>query len=431
MKKKIQVSEAVKGMYVAELDRPWRDTPFLFQGFEITSSKELQQLSEYCNHIIIDTEQGLDVNPMHEAAGINAAPPIQTEPVNGNVPTIISEEAVKETVEAVRTRKQLRYQDQTTLEEELQTAREVESKTRNMIYEIMEDVRLGRSINAAGAKEVVGQMTESIVRNPDAIVCFSQLKNKDEYTALHSLRVCILALVFGRHLDLPVDTMNILGMGALLHDVGKMKIPLDLLNKPGRLTDEEFEIIKSHVPLGVEILEQTSGIPKAAVDVARFHHERFDGSGYTGGRTGQEISLFGQIGGIVDCYDAITSDRSYHVGMSSHEALRRMYEWRSRNFDPGMIEQFIQCMGVYPIGSLVEMSTGSIGVVATINRARRLRPKVIIVLTAEKQPMESPKIIDLLETDTCEDTGKKLEITRVLPSGAHGIKPTDYLPIHH
>ena len=431
MKKKIQVSEAVKGMYVAELDRPWRDTPFLFQGFQITSAKELKQLSECCEYIYIDTEEGLDVNPMHQAAGLHAGAPTQAEPVEKDIPVIMSDETVTRIAREAETRKEPVYKDQVVLEEELEAAREVESKTRTMIYDIMEDVRLGKSINAAGAKQVVGQMTESIVRNPDAIVCFSQLKNKDEYTALHSLRVCILALVFGRHLGLPKEGMNILGMGALLHDVGKMRVDTSILNKPGKLSDAEFEEIKSHVPKGVEILEATSGIPKAAIDVARFHHERFDGTGYSGGRTGGEISLFGQIGGIVDCYDAITSDRSYHTGMSSHEALRRMYEWRSRNFDPAMIEQFIQCMGVYPIGSLVEMNTGSIGVVATINRMRRLRPKVVMVLTADKQPVRPTKIIDLYETDTCDETGHKLEISRVLPSGSHGINPTDFLPIHH
>ncbi|MBE9515687.1 MAG: HD-GYP domain-containing protein [Proteobacteria bacterium] len=430
MKKKIHVSEAVEGMYVADLDRPWRETPFLFQGFEITSPKELKQLSECCQHIFIDIEQGLDVNPMQQAAGLDAQAPVQAEPSTNDSPAIISDETVNETVEDVRNRKQPLYKDRVSLEEELGTAREIENKTRTLIYDIMEDVRLGKSINAAGAKQMVGQLTESIVRNPDAIVCFSQLKDKDEYTALHSLRVCILALVFGRHLDLPVEGLNILGMGALLHDVGKMRIDTSLLNKPGKLTEPEFDEVKSHVPKGVEILEATSGIPRDAIDVARFHHERFDGTGYSGGRTGEEISLFGQIGGIVDCYDAITSDRSYHTGMSSHEALRRMYEWRKRNFDPGMIEQFIQCMGVYPIGSLVEMNTGSIGVVATINRARRLRPKVVLILTADKQPVRPTKIIDLYETDTCDITGKKLEISRVLPSGAHGINPTDFLPVH-
>ncbi|MDH5633239.1 MAG: HD-GYP domain-containing protein [Gammaproteobacteria bacterium] len=430
MNKKIGVTEAQIGMYVAELDRPWRDTPFLFQGFKITSDEELKQLAKHCKHIYIDTSQGADINPMHAAAGLYGEAPQQTEPESVEPVHLVAEESVKQALDEVHSRTAPAYRDMTTLDEEIQSAREVESKTRHMIYDIMEDVRLGRSINAEGAKQVVGEMTESIVRNPDAMICFSQLKNRDEYTALHSLRVCILALVFGRHLGLPKEGLNVLGIGALLHDVGKMKISTELINKPGKLSKEEFEEIKSHVPLGVEILDVARGIPRAAVDVARFHHERYDGTGYSGGRTGQEISLFGQIGGIVDCYDAITSDRSYHIGMSSHEALRRMYEWRNRNFDPGMIEQFIQCMGVYPIGSLVEMSTGSIGVVATINRTRRLRPKVVMVLTPDKRPFTPVKIVDLYHTPIDDESGHKLEISRVLPAGTHGINPTDYLPLH-
>jgi len=212
-----------------------------------------------------------------------------------------------------------------------------------------------------------------------------------------------------------------------LHDLGKLKIPNEILNKPGRLTKEEFDIIKSHVPLGVRILEDSQGIDEVSIDIARFHHERVDGSGYTSGRAGSDITEFGLIGGIVDCYDAITSDRIYQQGVSAYDALRKMYEWRGTAFDSGLVEKFIQCMGIYPIGSLVEMNTGSIGVVATINRNRRLRPKLVMVLTSSKKAFDKPKVVDLMET---EAKGQDLEIRRVLASGTYGINPVDYLPIH-
>jgi len=271
-------------------------------------------------------------------------------------------------------------------------------------------------------------MAQSIIRNPDAMICLSQLKMKDEYTALHSLRVSILALVFGRHLGFDEEQLNLLGLGALLHDIGKMKVPNDILNKPGRLTEQEFDIMRSHVPEGVKILEATSDVPSIAIDVARFHHERTAGGGYAKGLKGEQISHFGRIGGIVDCYDAITSDRVYHQGMSSHGALKKMYEWRHKDFDPNLIEQFIQCMGIYPIGSLVEMNTGSIGVVATINRERRLKPHVVMILAADKQPMQPPKVFDLMHPHPGVDD-RPLEIKAVLASGTHDINPTDFLPI--
>jgi HD-GYP domain-containing protein (c-di-GMP phosphodiesterase class II) len=241
--------------------------------------------------------------------------------------------------------------------------------------------------------------------------------------------VCILALVFGRHLEMSEDELNLLGVGALLHDVGKMKIPTDVLNKPGKLTDEEFEIMKSHVPEGLKIVEGASGIHPLSLEVVARHHERYCGRGYIMGLTGDDIRPFGLISAIVDCYDAITSDRVYHIGMTAYEALTKMYEWRTSDFHPGLVEQYIQCMGIYPIGSLVEMNTGAIGVVITINRERRLLPKVLLILNCDKTPYTKPKSVDLMH-DAYDSRGVKLEISKILPSGTHGVMPSKYLPIH-
>jgi putative nucleotidyltransferase with HDIG domain len=278
------------------------------------------------------------------------------------------------------------------------------------------------------AKKAVAGMVESVVRNPDALVWLTQLKKKDEYTALHSLRVCILALTFGRHLELSPEQLNILGIGALLHDVGKFKVPNEILNKPARLTDAEYQIMKTHVPLGVEILENTPNIPPAAIEVARRHHERYSGSGYINGFSGDEIGLFGLIGAIVDTYDAITSDRAYHSGMSAYDALNLLYQARNTEYHTGLVEQFIQCMGVYPIGSVVEMNSGSVGVVISINRARRLKPRVALVLDPDKQPYVPASVVDLFKSPM-DSNGKVLEIRKVLPSGMYGIVPANYLPV--
>ena len=409
-------------MYVCELDRPWIESRFLFQGFEVRTQEELDELVRLCKYVYIETE----IEYKDGAARPRAATPVGVPASDEFAAKRIGFE-ILDKFSAAKTSARPRYPDKASLEEELPQARELAGKTKILIDSILHDVRLGRSLNSSAAKQTVGGLVGSVLRNPDALVWFNQLKNKDEYTSEHSLRVCILALTFGRHLELSEPELNVLGLGALLHDIGKMKIPLDILNKPGRLTPEEFDLMKKHVPLGVEILDSTGGIPPAAIEVARSHHERYDGSGYAFGLKGQHIGLFGQIGAIVDSYDAITSDRSYHKGMSAHDALRKIYEWRRKDFHEQLVEQFIQCMGIYPIGSVVEMNTGSIGVVVSVNRMWRLRPRVALVLDATKQPLRSPQFIDLINEETQGRNG--IVIRNVLPAGSFGINPVDYLPI--
>lgn len=410
-------------MYVSELDRPWIETRFLFQGFEIRTQEELDELARLCKYVYIET----DVEYRDGVAQPRQPAAVGTPAPDEFAAKRIGFEILDKFTAPKGAAQPPRYSDRTSLEEELPQARELTRTTRTLIDSILHDARLGRSLDTATAKRAVSGLVDSVLRNPDALVWFNQLKNKDEYTAEHSLRVCILALTFGRHLELSEEELNILGLGALMHDIGKMKIPQEILNKPGRLTPEEFELMKSHVPRGVEILRATPGIPVAAVEVARSHHERYDGSGYAFGLKGEQIGLFGQIGAIVDSYDAITSDRSYHKGMSAHDALRKLYEWRRKDFHEQLVEQFIQCMGIYPIGSIVEMNTGSIGVVVSVNRTWRLRPRVALVLDASKRPYASPRFIDLVNEEVRGD--KAVVIRHVLPAGSFGINPVDYLPI--
>ena len=418
MKKKLDVQQLKIGMFVCELDRPWRETPFLFQGFEIRDEEEIRELQNYCQHVCIDLPETYSAPRPRTPAEIAIAKEAQHH-----------KEVERKLLVSIATHPVLRpiYHDQKKLAEEIETARELHHETKNLVYTILEDVRLGKSLNSVSAKKIVGEITESIIRNPDALTCFTQLKKKDEYTAQHSMRVCILALSFGRHLGLERQELNLLGLGALLHDIGKMKVPNEILNKPGPLNDYEYALMKSHVPRGVEILDKTSGVPRAAIEVARCHHERYSGSGYINGLKGDHIGLFGMIGGIVDCYDAITSDRSYHLGMSAHAALKKMYEWRKQDFHPGLMEQFIQCMGIYPIGSVVELNTGEIGVVTTMNRMRRLKPQVALVLQADYFPVPGAATVDLMDYKTSD--GRPCEIERVLEPGAYGINPVQHLPV--
>jgi putative nucleotidyltransferase with HDIG domain len=422
VRKKIDVQYLEMGMYIAELDRPWLGTPFLFQGFEVRSEAELLELKRLCKWVYVDTPDIVAGAPMRRPA---PAPSAQRQPTRQSE---AEQRVAREFLKIInQPRAQPVYTDRCEIEQEIPTAREHASVARTLIYQILEDVRTGKNIDAISAKRVVGALAESVIRNPDALTCFIQLKNKDEYTAQHSMRVCILALAFGRHLGLDRETLELLGTGALLHDIGKMKVPSEILNKPAALTDYEFSLMKSHVPRGVELLERMPGIPRPAIEVARCHHERYAGSGYIGGLTGDQIGFFGMVGGIVDCYDAVTSDRAYRAGMSAHAALKQMYEWRGRDFHPGLVEQFIQCMGIYPIGSVVELNTGEVAVVVTMNRVRRLKPRVTLVLNADYSPYNTPVTVDLMKHKTSD--GRACEIDRVLEPGIYGIDPVRYLPV--
>jgi putative nucleotidyltransferase with HDIG domain len=421
VRKKIDVQSLELGMYIAELDRPWLGTPFLFQGFEISSQSEIDELKRYCQSVYIDI-------PDTVPATAPARQRRPAKPLATTLPTDAEQQLARDFLKIInQPRPAPVYVDRTSLEQEIAQVTEPHAQTRTLIFELMEDGRNGKSLNSIGAKRVVGELTESVIRNPDALTCFTQLKRKDEYTALHSLRVCILALAFGRHLGLDRDMLQVLGIGALLHDIGKVKVPLEVLSKPGELDNTELELMKSHVPRGVEILERTPGIPAQAIEVARCHHERYSGTGYMAGLQGEQIGFFGMIGGIVDCYDAITSDRAYHEGMSAHAALKKMYEWRGHDFHPRLVEQFIQCMGIYPIGSVVELNTGEIGVVVTMNRVRRLKPRVTLVMNANCAPYNSPMTVDLMQQKATD--GRAYEIERVLEPGIYGINPVHYLPV--
>ena len=408
------------GMYISELDRPWVETPFLFQKFELRTSEEMEQLKKHCTYVYVDTELGPDVAPK----------PTDKESVVRIRKLEEQDEKIKREVKKIaeapsRRSQRPAYPDRTPFQRELVRAREVQSQTRVLMRTTIEEVQKGKAVNIPLAEKVVDNMVESVIRNPDALVCLSQLKDVSEYTALHSVRTCVLALTFGRHLVLSKDELKILGVGALLHDIGMAKLPATILDKPGGLTVEEFELMTQHVPWGLEILKQSGGVPPAALEILEQHHERHDGSGYVRKLKGDLIGYVGAICAIVDVYDAITSQRVYRGPVSADDALKRMYEWRHKDFHAELVEEFIKCMGIYPIGSLVELSTGGVGVVITINRARRLKPKVVLLLTANKKPLSRKVITDLAEHR--DGLGREYKIKRVLPAGTYSINPMEHL----
>jgi len=420
MKVVVDVDQVKLGMYVCELDRPWRETPFMFQGFEVRNQQQLDVLRQYCRKVtVLKGEFNRSVAIQRQAVPAGAQP---DWPIPQHRSLRVEQEVYK-----INNHPNARpvYQDLTSMQEEVESVRDTFIEARLLVQEVMHDAKLGRSLNLAGAKTAVRNMAESVLRNPDALMCFAQLKRKDEYTALHSLRVCVLALTFGRQLGMPRDQLEVLGLGALLHDIGKVKVPEEILSKPDALTPQEFEIMKQHVVWGAEMLYAARQVPGAAIEVVSSHHERFDGSGYLRGLRGDAIGDFGMIGAIVDHYDAITSDRAYRGAVSAHSVLMKMYEWRDTLFSAPMVEKFIQCLGIYPIGSIVELNTGEIGVVAAINRMQRLKPHVMLVYRADRRPYEEMPIANIATRRTPED--RPCEIERVLEPGAVSIDPAQYL----
>lgn len=400
MQKQIDVQDLEVGMYISQLDRPWLETPFLFQGFFLETDSDIADVQRICEYVFIDVVKGKDTDKVLSPNKVLTTLP-KPEPTRVYINT-------------------------TALEQEIVTAKEIRYAAKGCIEEVFETITQDKKLDIPKIKKVVSSLVDSIVRNPNAIICLTQLKNRDEYTAQHSINVCILTVTIGRHLGMAENSLNLIGMGALLHDIGKMKTPLEILNKPDRLTDEEFRIMKSHPEQGRKILEEAGGIPDSVIDIAFSHHERLAGHGYPRGIPTDQISPWSKIVAIVDVYDAITSDRCYHDGMSPTQALTKMYEWRIRDFDPELLEQFIQCIGIYPIGTLVELTSGEVGLVISVNTELRLKPKVLLILDEKKNPYYPTRIIDV-STMTQDMNINNYGIKTVLEPKSFNIDVKEYI----
>ena len=396
MKVKIDVNDLEHGMFVSELDRPWTETPFLLQGVLIESGEDIAEFRRLCSYVYIDVERSREV----------IAPKLQT--LAAKPPAEDKSKSNEITVQAVE-------REQDAFRKELKVARKVHHRTRGYIDKLLDDVRLGNSLDTDTARELVGEMADSISRSPNAMLWLTHMKKRDEYTSIHCMNVCILALTFGRTLGLERKQLDMLGLGALLHDIGKMHVPMEILNKPGRLTDEEFDIIKTHPMSGYNLLRQKRDMSGEVLDIVRSHHERINGRGYPDGLPGDFIGLLVQITSIVDVYDAITSDRCYHDGIAPHDALKNMFDWAGENFDADLVENFIKCLGIYPIGSMVELNTGHIGIVVSASEKARLRPIILVVINKNGERFSIPRLLNLAHPQWSKKDNL-LEVKRIVSS---------------
>ena len=395
-------------MFIVEVDRPGQRTPALFDGFRLERPEQIEWLRRVCEYLYIDVpDVGLSRSPL-----AIRQPPGFASKTDG-------EAAGSTSKVIIRLTRATPYEESSDFVQELPRAVALRRDARAQLDQLLADARRGATLDLAGARAVVEGLTESIVRNPNALTGLTQLKRRDEYTAIHCLNVCIIALGFARHLNLEEEAMLELGTGALLHDIGKMRLPPQLLDKPGRLTAEEFDRVKRHPAAGVDVVQASGGLPPSAMDILFSHHERINSSGYPRGVSARTVSLFAKMVALADYFDAVTSHRPYSEGLGPSSALHDLYNVRGTQFDALLVDEFIQYLGVYPVGSVVELQSGEVGIVSSVNRQRRLKPVLTLILDAQKRPLAKPRVVDLADPPPAANGG--YTISRSLEPESHGI----------
>lgn len=375
MIKKITIDQLKPGMFIHDLNCGWLDHPFLKSKFHLRDAGTIDKIRSLgIKELYIDTIKGADVFLARTQQEVSA-----------DLDRRLLEIAGKKDDQPIASE----------LREEAAKAKRLHGEANRIVRNLMGDIRLGQQIEVDKIEPMVEGMIDSIFRNQDALLPLARLKHHDSYTFEHSVGVCTLMTAFARGLKLERPVIKEIALGALLHDVGKAKVPDEILNKPAKLTDAEFATMKSHVVQSVIILQHTPKVSDTALQVAGQHHERYDGSGYPNRLQGAGISLYGQMAAIVDVYDAISSERVYHRGMEPTQALRKLLEWSDHHFDPALVQSFIRAIGIYPTGSLVRLDSSRLGVVVEQHEDNLLEPVVRVFYHAGKQYYIPPETIDL------------------------------------
>lgn len=384
MQQKIATEDLQLGMYVAELDRPWLDSPFLFQGFVIDSEEDLAKLRETCHFVYVDAERST-VAPEARAPAAGAA--MKTDAVTSF--RTAHAKAVQEH-RAAGTR----------------------------VIKLLDDIRLGQSITTEEARTVVGSLINVISRNANTAMWLTHLRRSDSATADHCLNVSILAIAFARHLNMPKEEIAAIGIGALLHDMGLARLPPEILQKPGKLDEAELTRVKQHPLEGETVLKLTKSLPTVSLQIVRWHHERLDGSGYPDGLKGEQVPRAALVTAIADAYDAMTSPQPYRPALTPQEALAELRK-AIPLFGEQLVQEFIRCVGIYPIGSLVMLSTGVMGVVVASNPGARLMPVVMQIRDADGKEMRQRPLLNLATTVAHKQ--EAVQVSRVLNPQEYGI----------
>ncbi len=405
---KTPVSDLKVGMFVADLDRPWVQTPFPLQGFYVRHARDIEALEAYCKYVYVDREVAPEERSFEPMAA--GGPDKKTGQTLVLPPIVVRNRQV--------------YQAAIPLKKEAAVAEKIHARLTRVLDSVRERLSSGQLASYEEVSHVAADMTESVIRNPDALMWLTRVQARSEHSYQHAVNASVLSLVFGRHLGLEPSILKMLATGVLLSQVGKAKLPQALLDKQGMLKPDEFEEYKKFVDFGVEILQTTGSISQQVIAVVEFHRERHNGSGFPIGVTGEKIPLLGKIAGIVDHYQELTEPRQGITPMTSLEAVARLYESRNIEFQEDLVEQFIQAIGVYPTGTLVELSSREVGIIVGHNPERKLWPKVMVILDADKKPLKQGRIIDLKSHNEKGGIDEKINIASSLPLGAYDIDPT-------
>ncbi len=373
--KRVQVDQLKPGMYIHDLNCGWLQHGFLRQQFLLRSDTQIHQMHRQGMHdVYIDTDKGADLPGAPTEAEVQQVLQVQLE-ASGAQGASLPVARVSQ-------------------KEEATTAKRILGEAQGVVKDMMSDVRLGKQVDPAKALVVVDDINASVLRNPGALLSLGRIKQADNYTFQHCVSVCALMVSFSHALGEDPTSVQEAGLGGLLHDVGKMKIPNEILNKPGRLTEEEFTIMKSHAAISRELLQGTPGISETVIRIASEHHEKMEGCGYPLGLNGAQISKPGRMAAIVDVYDALTSNRVYHKGMEPSDALKKLLEWSGDHLDGELVQFFIRALGIYPVGSLVRLSNGKLAVVVE-QQEDLLKPVVRVIYDAVRGYGLPPKDVHM------------------------------------
>ncbi|MFM9968979.1 MAG: HD-GYP domain-containing protein [Burkholderiales bacterium] len=392
--KEISVDDLTYGMYVSKLDRPWTETPFMFQGFVLKTEKQIDALKKLCKLVYVDPEKAERPDPTR----------------------VTAEDIAKIRGSTV-------YRETASVEAELPRAHKTYSNTTVVVKELSRAVEIGNSIDSTRSREAATQITESVVRNPDAMALLTRLQEKSGAALSRAVEISVTMTIFARFLQLPQEQMEVLGMLGLLQDVGKLKLPADLAAR-GPLNAAEIKLYQTHVNHSVEILSSTPGVHPDLPGLASLHHERFDGSGYPRGLRGIAIALVGLIAGIIDAYDSLIAPRPFGENLPPSTALNIIYKGRGTLFHAALVEQFIQCVGIFPVGSVVELNSGEVAIVIAQNMVRRMKPRIMIVKDAKGFVVKPYRMLDLMK-DPKVSPDEVYKIQRTLESDTLQIDPRE------
>jgi len=398
MLKRISIQHLTLGMYLHEFCGSWMDHPFWRAKFVLKDPKDLARIqSTAIDEVWIDTSKGLDV-----AAGVTS---VSREEADSQID---SEFALLEDMPPIvippppPPPAPPRGRVPASMQSELKVAASICSESKRAVVSMFNEARLGKAVDSASAQNLVEEISDSVTRNPGALISLARLKTADDYTYMHSVAVCAMMVALAKQIGLTEEHTRSAGMAGLLHDLGKAAIPLAVLNKPGKLTDDEFEVIKSHPVEGYNMLKEGGSVEDSVLDACLHHHEKIDGSGYPDKLKGDEITLIARMTAICDVYDAITSDRPYKRGWDPSESLRRMAEWTKGHFDPRLFQAFVKSIGIYPVGSLVRLTSGRIGVVMEQGEKSLTSPRVKVFFSTKSDLRIPPEVVDLAEPGCSE-----------------------------